>query len=365
MNAVFLSLGGNIGDRHGYMQKSRLLLEKHCGKIVLSSPIYETEAWGSNSEKKYLNQVVKLETKLTARQLLKKTLEIEKELGRKRRGSRNSDRSADIDILFFNNEIINAKNLHIPHPRLHLRKFVLVPLNSVASSFVHPNLKKTVTQLLKTSNDKLQVNLYKPNARPLYICIEGNIGSGKTTLAKKLAAHLDAKFLPEQFEDNHLLPLFYEDKNRYAFPLEYSFLIARFEQLKRELHTARGHIVSDFSIYKCLWFAKANLSKKEYKLFEKHFSAFVSQLPVPSLVVYIDTSVDNLKQNIKKRGRLFELGIAASYLKKITFTYREGLSKLDLARQLTIPVKKYHPKLENESIKAIENYLKENFGWQA
>lgn len=160
MNVVFLSLGGNIGDRLDSLEKTRKLLEAQCGQIVKSSSVYETAAWGSTSKNKYLNQVVQLHTHLRPLQLLKKTLHIEKELGRVRGNAKNDDRTADIDILFYNDEIISNKNLQVPHPRLQFRKFVLVPLNEIDRGFVHPVLRESVGNLLKHCDDNLTVNVF-------------------------------------------------------------------------------------------------------------------------------------------------------------------------------------------------------------
>jgi 2-amino-4-hydroxy-6-hydroxymethyldihydropteridine diphosphokinase len=158
MNVAFLGLGGNMGDRLGNLRKSLTLLNETCGTIVKASSVYETDAWGSDSEKKYLNQVVQLETLLSAEELLERTLQAELRLGRLRTDKQNSDRTADIDILLFNSEIRDLKNLHLPHPRLHLRKFVLIPLCEIAPDLLHPVFKKTIHDLLQNCEDNLNVS---------------------------------------------------------------------------------------------------------------------------------------------------------------------------------------------------------------
>jgi len=161
MNVVFLGLGGNMGNRLENLSKTIEALEKDCGEIIKRSGIYETDAWGSNSKKKYLNQVVQISTILSPENLLEKLLKIEEKLGRKRSEEQNSDRTVDIDILFFNADIINSKNLQIPHPRLYSRKFVLIPLTEIANDLVHPILKVTMEELLKNCKDTLAVKLVK------------------------------------------------------------------------------------------------------------------------------------------------------------------------------------------------------------
>lgn len=153
----------------------------------------------------------------------------------------------------------------------------------------------------------------------MYIAIEGNIGSGKTTLAKALAAQLKAVYLPEEFESNPLLPLFYKDPDTFAFPTEYSFLIDRQKQLSNYFASLKKKTitVSDFHFDKCLCFAKANLSKKDYRFFKKHFEAVRKTLLIPDLVVYIDTETTELTKNIKKRGRTMEKDLSPAYLEKL------------------------------------------------
>ncbi|WP_317896894.1 2-amino-4-hydroxy-6-hydroxymethyldihydropteridine diphosphokinase [Aurantibacillus circumpalustris] len=157
MNVAFLGLGGNIGNRFENLRKTTQLLEEFCGKIEKYSSVYETDAWGSDSKNRYFNQVIELHTHLNVEILLEKTLRIEEKLGRNRHGDQNSDRTVDIDILFFNDSVINSEQLEIPHPRLHLRKFVLIPLCELSSALCHPVLKKNMKDLLNNCDDKLKV----------------------------------------------------------------------------------------------------------------------------------------------------------------------------------------------------------------
>jgi len=354
MNEVFLCLGGNLGDRMQNLGTAKALIAEGCGKITAQSKIYETEAWESKSKNRFLNQVIKIQTRNTAEILLIKLLLIEKRLGRTRTKHKNGDRTMDIDILFFNKEHINADGIEIPHPRMHLRKFVLKPMVDIAPDFVHPVYNKTIATLLKECNDNLKV---KTVPQVNYICIEGNIGSGKTTVAKELAMKLGAGYLPEQFEKNDLLPLFYAEPELYSFPLEYSFMLNRFQHIADAFKNRKGLVVSDYSIYKCLWFAKVNLSRKDFLFFKKHFHAIESQLPKPDLIVYLDTSTKNLKKNIRARGRVYEQQITESYLDKVGQQYLKGLRKLESIESLVIPVKNYVPGLNSELIKTIKNHL--------
>ncbi len=156
INKVFLSLGSNVGDRIHNLSLSRSKLFNEVGKIIYNSKIYESEPWGFKLQDCFLNQIIVIETYLDSKEVLEKILNIEKKLGRIRKGKWES-RIIDIDILFYNNEVINLKDLIIPHPLIQKRNFILIPLNEIAKDYIHPKLNKTINQLLKLSKDKLNV----------------------------------------------------------------------------------------------------------------------------------------------------------------------------------------------------------------
>lgn len=155
MNKLFLITGGNIDDRKKSLETAANLVEKRVGKIINRSKIYETEAWGITDQASFYNQVLVLESKFSARHVLDTILKIEEEMGRKRT-VKNAARIIDIDILFFNDEIVNEQNLIIPHPEISNRRFVLSPLNEIAPQMVHPGLKKSMKQLLSETKDQLK-----------------------------------------------------------------------------------------------------------------------------------------------------------------------------------------------------------------
>ncbi|HTM93959.1 MAG TPA: 2-amino-4-hydroxy-6-hydroxymethyldihydropteridine diphosphokinase [Flavisolibacter sp.] len=159
MNEVYLLTGGNIGNRLAYLSKAKEEIEKRCGSILKESSVYETAAWGKEDQGAFLNQVLKIGTSLHPEEVLKTILEIEERLGRKRQ-LKYGPRIIDIDILFFNDDIINQHDLKIPHPQMQNRRFVLVPLNEIAPNKVHPSLHKTIAQLLAECPDPLAVNKF-------------------------------------------------------------------------------------------------------------------------------------------------------------------------------------------------------------
>ena len=156
MNKVFIITGGNIGDRMKNLETAEKLIEVQIGHIIQTSKIYETEAWGNNDQPSFYNQVLIAETNFSADKVIKKILKIEEDMGRERT-IKNAARNIDIDILFFNDDIVNEENLTIPHPQMINRRFVLVPLNEIASAKIHPVYNKSVSQLLAECKDELEV----------------------------------------------------------------------------------------------------------------------------------------------------------------------------------------------------------------
>lgn len=159
MNTTFLLIGGNLGDRAGHLGKAVELIRQRIGKIENISAIYETAAWGKIDQPDYLNQVVKVSTRLQPQEALKAILAIENDMGRIRKKVW-EPRLIDIDILFYNEDIIREEHLLIPHPHLQDRRFVLVPLAEIAAELVHPVLKATIKELLDKCPDNLRVRRF-------------------------------------------------------------------------------------------------------------------------------------------------------------------------------------------------------------
>jgi deoxyguanosine kinase len=163
-----------------------------------------------------------------------------------------------------------------------------------------------------------------------FITIEGNIGAGKTTLAHLLSKRLNARLILEEFADNPFLPKFYENQQQYAFPLELFFMAERYKQLKDLLQTKDmfQHItISDYLFTKCLLFAKVNLLEEEFLLYQKLFDIINPQLIQPDLLIYLHAPVSKLKENIRKRNRVYEQAIATEYLFSLQETYTQYIKQ--------------------------------------
>jgi 2-amino-4-hydroxy-6-hydroxymethyldihydropteridine diphosphokinase len=157
MSRVYLLLGSNRGDRLKFLMAAVKKIESLIGTVTRSSSVYETEPWGFEDQTQFLNQLVVAGTSLEPSAVLTAINSIEQQLGRERKGENYAARTIDIDILFFEERIINTEELVIPHPRLHERRFALAPLAEIEKGLVHPVFKKTVAELLAECKDLMKV----------------------------------------------------------------------------------------------------------------------------------------------------------------------------------------------------------------
>ncbi|MDC3195345.1 2-amino-4-hydroxy-6-hydroxymethyldihydropteridine diphosphokinase [Flavobacteriaceae bacterium] len=329
---TYLSLGSNQGRKLNNLQEAIYEIAESIGAIHKISSVYKTDSWGFKGDDFY-NICITVSTYLPPEELLKNILNIETKLGRKRdQNNKYTNRKIDIDILLFDDEIVFSKKIIIPHPRMLDRKFVLVPLAEIAGNTLHPIEKKTLTICLNNTIDTSEIHKISSKLqRPIpliekynYVAIEGNIGSGKTSLSNLMSDEFNAKIVLERFADNPFLPKFYEDQERFAFPLEMSFLADRYQQLTDDLaqfDLFKNFIVSDYYIFKSLIFAQVTLQKEEYALYRKMFDIMYKEISKPDLYIYLYQNTDRLLENIKKRGRIYEQNIEASYLQKIHVGY--------------------------------------------
>jgi deoxyadenosine/deoxycytidine kinase len=172
-----------------------------------------------------------------------------------------------------------------------------------------------------------------------YIAIEGNIGAGKTSLAKIVSNKFNADLVMEEFAENTFLPQFYENPDRFAFPLEMSFLAERYQQLKQQQEisfASKKLLVTDYIFEKSLLFAQVNLKGHELELFKKFFNLINNSLRKPDLILYLNKSTPQLLDNISKRGRNYEKSIPSNYLDKITEQYLEHLNSIKDERILIL-----------------------------
>ena len=362
-NQVVLSLGTNQGNRLRNIEKCIELIHQEVGTVIKISKLYETPSWGFKSDAFY-NCALVLHTFLSAHKILEQILDIERRLGRVREDTvEYKSRSIDIDLIAFDEEIIETKELQIPHPLMQNRKFVLLPMMDLNLNWMHPILHKKIAELVEISPDESSCTFVRNLKNPLdsiplerfnYMAFEGNIGAGKTTLATKIAEDFNAKTVLERFADNPFLPKFYEDQNRYAFPLEMSFLADRYKQISDDLaqfDLFKDFIVADYHIFKSLIFAKVTLQEDEFRLYKTLFDIVYREMPKPDLYVYLYQNTERLLENIKKRGRSYEQNIPAEYLDKINSGYLDYIKSQTNLNILIIDVS------DRDFVKNQEDYL--------
>ncbi|AWI24716.1 2-amino-4-hydroxy-6-hydroxymethyldihydropteridine diphosphokinase [Flavobacterium pallidum] len=360
---AIISIGSNQGNRLEHLRNAIALIHRSAATVIRVSSVYETPAWGFVGEAFY-NCALLVHTHKSAPALLKALLSIETQLGRKReKVSGYQSRIIDLDIISFDADVIQRKQLQVPHPQMGQRLFVLLPLRDVKPDFVHPVSGKSISVLISECEDESQCKTVQniPSAvdglkldRFNYIAIEGNIGAGKTTLACKIAEDFNAKTVLERFADNPFLPKFYKDQPRYAFPLEMSFLADRYQQLSDDLaqfDLFKDFIVADYHIFKSLIFAKVTLSDDEYRLYRKLFEIIYKEMPKPDLYIYLYQNTPRLLENIKKRGRSYEQEIPAEYLDSINRGYLDYIKSQTGLNILVIDVS------DRDFVKKQEDYL--------
>jgi len=340
----------------GHLQKALDQMFERVGQVQQISRVYQSPAMGFEGED-FLNAVAYLKTDMAPESVMQELLSIERDLGRIRgtsgsqtkdsTGSENaqiadrqySSRTIDLDLLAYGTVALAGPELTLPHPRIQHRLFVLQPFLDVAPHWQHTVLGLSLNELLERCTDsnppkRIAQWLKNPSAKYdftalRYVVIEGNIGAGKTSLAQMIARDFKGKLILERFADNPFLPQFYQDPERYAFPLEMSFLADRFQQLAEQsaqYDLFSDLIITDYDRYKSLIFAKITLTSAEFDLYQKFFHLMHRELPRPQVYIYLAQSTDRLLDNIKQRGRPYEQSIDADYLQKIHSGYLTHLS---------------------------------------
>ncbi len=346
---AYVGLGSNLGDRNSYVDRAlRMLAQSESVELRRVSGIAETEALGDGGHPRYLNAVAEVKTSLNAEELYGALAGIEAALGRVRQGKW-SPRTIDLDLLLFGREVVDIPNLVVPHPQMHLRSFVLGGLCQLAGDLVHPVLGESVRELagrLGGADFALDPEL------PQLVSVAGNIGAGKTTLAKKLAALVGAEVLFEPYDTNPFLPEVYAGKKELALDCQLYFLTARASQLKPDV-LGRGQLwISDYVFDKEPIYARRLLDARQFALYEEIYYPFAAEVDAPVLVIYMHDSAQNCLERVHSRNLPYEQQIDLPYLENLS----EGYDRL-FADWSKCPVIRV-PKAEDADAEHLANQIR-------
>jgi deoxyguanosine kinase len=359
-SVAYIGFGSNLGEREGFIKKALVMLDEAGGITVCKvSKIIETEPLGGVDQPKYLNAVAELKTSLDAHTLLGHLQKIENTLGRVRQGAMSS-RTIDLDILLFGQEVIkplttentestegkiekagldsrlrgNDKgDLIVPHPRMHLRSFVLNALMELNPTLIHPVLNCSIAELAARLNGRdFVINANSPQL----ISIAGIIGAGKTTLAKGLAENLGAKLLLEAYDTNPFLAKVYAGQKEYALDSQLHFLTTRVEQIGTNVLSGGQIAVTDYIFEKEKIYAKRLLDREQQNLYFKLNAMASEKVCPPTVAIYLKETPQTCLDRIHQRNRPYEQRIELDFLQTQYDDYEELVTNWTQCPMITV-----------------------------
>jgi deoxyguanosine kinase len=330
---AYIGLGSNLGDRKNYIDKAlQLLRETPDVTVERVSAIIETKPLSEVSQPMYLNCAAEIKTSLSAEKLFHRLVLIENTLGRKRDGKWAS-RTIDLDLLLFGDEVINSDMLTVPHSQMHLRSFVLEGLCELNPKLVHPVINETVDTLagrLNGGDFALRPDI------PQLISIAGNIGAGKTTLAKILADAFKCPAIFEAYDTNPFLAKVYAGNHDLALDSQLYFLFTRLEQLKPASLEKGKPVVTDYLFQKEQIYAKLLLNAEQLALYQKFYSIVSPAVADPVLVIHLQNPPQQCLERIHRRSRPYEQRIESSFLEAVGAGYEKLIADWTLSPVITL-----------------------------
>lgn len=337
ISTAYIGLGSNLGDRKETIDKAvKMLAENEQVESVSVSELIETAPLGMADQPDYLNAVAEVRTALAPESLHRLMIEIENRLGRVRQ-EKWAPRTIDLDLLLFDERIIDTDELIVPHSQMHLRSFVLKGLCQFNPKLIHPVMKVTARKLAERLNGD---DFVLDSNKPQLINIAGNIGVGKTTLAKKLAGWFDCPVLFEPYDTNPFMPDVYAGKKELALDSQLFFLTNRIEQLDSKNMSPGTIYISDYVFEKEQIYARALLSSQQLTLYENIYKPFSAQVISPVLVIYMQDAPQDCLERIHSRNRPYEQQIQLSFLQQLDCDYDQLFADWKLSPVICLPTSK-------------------------
>ncbi len=315
---AYIGLGSNVGNLKDNIETALAILTDHADvSSVHTSSLYATSPLGVVDQAAFLNGVAKIQTSLTARELFSFLQHTEQQMGREK-CEHWGPRVIDLDLLLYDDQVIEEADLIVPHPQMHLRSFVLKGLCELSGELIHPRLGRSVTQLYERLNG---CDFFAEPERPQLISVAGNMGVGKTTLAAGLAERLEAKFITEKYDENPYLADVYAGRDDLALDSELFFLSSSASQLRKDRLKAGRRYVNDYVFEKAHIYASSWLKSGDLAQYEKHYESICEGVADPVLVIYLVDSVETCMERIHQRNRPYEQQIEMSFLEHLAAGY--------------------------------------------
>ena len=281
-----------------------------------------SDALAPTKQPKYLNTVVKIETTLDPHKLLASLQQIEDALGRTR-PKRYAARTIDLDILMYDNLVIDTDDLTIPHPQMHLRDFVMYGMMDIAPGVTHPLIGERMLELWQRLNGH---SFMLSEDTPKLISVAGIIGIGKTTLAEALSKQLDCPVIREAYDTNPYIADVYAGRTDLALKSQLYFLNSRAEQLTPDKLEPNKPVVSDYIFDKDAIFARKTLTEDEFAIYKQQYKNVSENIVSPSLVIHLVDSSWKALERIRFRNREYEQGIEEKFLAELSEEYDKLLA---------------------------------------
>lgn len=317
-HTAYIGLGSNLGNQDENLNAALTALNKHPNvQEIRTSSFYKTKPLGTIDQTFFLNAVARVTTSLSYRSLLEFTQQIEKTMGRQRHQLW-GPRIIDLDLLLYDDDVINESDLTVPHPQLHLRSFVLQGLCELSADLLHPKMGRKMSELYERLNGQ---DYFIPSEKPQLLSIAGIIGVGKTTLANELAERLGATYIPEKYDDNPYLSDVYNGHAELALDSELFFLSSGASQLTKKLLKAGSCYVSDYVFDKAMIYASVWLKGADFQKYLKHYDSVREAVVEPLVVIYLQDTLEHCLGRIHKRNRPYEQHIEIDFLRHLAEGY--------------------------------------------